>query len=263
VDAKAPEFFAAVKRLAEQAGGDPPLPARPSLTDIEDIEKLVGNDRLANLRAKADDLRARIAQWKKTRELISKRLPAWGTLERLTTHAGAVAEAKPWIEQRDAILSNRRLLAEPDPVAPVLKALADLLRQAVNAAHSAHESAYRKAMETLAADAVWCKVSTADQARILKDASLEAPARPDLGSDQALLSALDAKNLAARRTEAEAIPARVEKARQQAAQLVEPKIQFVAVERRVLKTEADVEAWLASERTKLIAALKSGPVQVQ
>ncbi len=263
VDAKAPEFFAAVKRLAEQAGGDPPLPARPSLTDIEDIEKLVGNDRLANLRAKADDLRARIAQWKKTRELISKRLPAWGTLERLATHAGAVTEAKPWIEQRDAILSNRRLLAEPDPVAPVLKALADLLRQAVNAAHSAHESAYRKAMETLAADAVWCKVSTADQARILKDASLEAPARPDLGSDQALLTALDAKNLAARRTEAEAIPARVEKARQQAAQLVEPKIQFVAVERRVLKTEADVEAWLASERTKLIAALKSGPVQVQ
>ncbi len=263
VDAKAPEFFAAVKRLAEQAGGDPPLPARPGLTDIEDIERLVGNDRLANLRAKADDLKARIAQWKKTRDLIGKRLPAWNTLERLAAHAGALGEAKPWLDQQSAILANRRLLAEPDPVAPVLKALAELLRQAAHAAHSAHESAYEKTMGTLAADTVWCKVSTADQSRLLKDAGLEAPAKPDLGSDHALLTALDAKNLAVRRTEAEAIPARVEGARRQAAQLVEPKIQFVPVERRVLKTEADVDAWLTSERAKLLAALKSGPVQVQ
>ncbi|MCL4854460.1 MAG: BREX system P-loop protein BrxC, partial [Bryobacteraceae bacterium] len=263
VDAKAPEFFAAVKRLAEEAGGDPPVPARPSLTDIEDIEKLVGNDRLANLRAKADDLKARIGQWKKTRDLIGKRVPAWGILERLAAHAGNLAEAKSWLDQREAVLSNRRSLAEPDPVAPVLKALAELLRQALNAAHSALESAYREATDTLAVDAAWGKLSTADQTRILKGVGLEAPAKPDLSSDQALLAALDAKNLAARRTEAEAIPARVEKARQQAAQLIEPKIQFISVDRSVLKTEADVDAWLANQRTKLMAALKSGPVQIQ
>jgi hypothetical protein len=263
VDAKAPEFFAAVKRLAEGAGGDPPLPARPNVTDVEDIEKLVGNDRLANLRAKGDDLKAQIAQWKKTRDLIGKRLPAWQTLERLAGHAGNLGEAKSWLDQREAVLSNRRLLAEPDPVAPVLKALADLLRQALNATHSAHESAYKGAMATLAADAAWTKLSEADQARILKDAGLEPPAKPDLSSDQALLSALDAKNLAARRTEAEAVPARVEKTRRQAAQLIEPKIQFVSLDRRVLKTEADVDAWLGSQRTRLIEAVKSGPVQIQ
>ena len=263
VDVKAPEFFAAIKRLAEQAGGNPPLPVRSSLTDIEDIEKLVGNDRLANLRAKADDLKARIAQWKKTRELIGKRLPAWDALERLAAHAGAVTEAQPWIEQRDAILSNRRLLAEPDPVAPVLKALADLLRQAVNAAHSAHESAYRKAMETLAADPVWRKIAAADQDRILKEVGLEAPSKPDLSSDESLLTALDAKNLAARRAEAEAVPVRVERAQQRAAQLLEPKVQFVTVDCALLKTEAEVDVWLAGLRKKLVEALKNGPVQVQ
>ena len=263
LDAKAPEFFAALKRLAEEAGGDPPLPFCPGLTDVEDIEKLTGNDRLAALRAKADDLKARIAAWKKTRNGIAKRLPSWKTLERLAAHSGAVAESKPWLEQRDAIRSNHRLLAEPDPVAPVLKALADLLRQALNAAHTAHQSAYQSAMDALAADAVWDKLSTADQARILKEVGLEAPAKPDLGSDQALLAALDAKNLAARRTEAEAIPARVEKARQQAAQMLEPKIQFVSLDRNMLKTEADLDAWLASQRMKLIEALKAGPVQIQ
>ncbi len=118
-------------------------------------------------------------------------------------------------------------------------------------------------MNVLAADAIWGKVSPADQARILKEVGLEAPAKPDLSSDQALVTTLDANNLSSRRTEAEAVPARVEKARQQAAQLVEPKTQFVSVDRTLIKTETDLDAWLASQRRKLIEALKIGPVQVQ
>lgn len=264
VDAKAPEFFAAVKRLTENTGGDPPLPARPSLTDIEDVEKLgANNERLAKLRAKVDDLKTRIAAWKKTRDLIGKRLPSWQTLEHLADHSDALGEAESWLEQREAIRSNRRLLAEPDPVAPVLKGLADVLRQALNSAHSAYESAYKKATEALAADAVWGKVPSADQTRILKEVSLEAPAKPDLSSDHALLTALDTKNLVVRRTEAEAIPTRVEKARQMAAKLIEPKVQFISLDRSVLKTETDVDVWLVSQRKKLIDALKNGPVQIQ
>ncbi|GIU77527.1 MAG: hypothetical protein KatS3mg005_0765 [Bryobacteraceae bacterium] len=263
VDGKAPEFFTALKKLAEEAGGDPPAPARPGLTDIEDIEARLGNDRLAALRARVDDLKSRIAAWKKTRELITKRLPVWQTLERLAAHAVALPEAKSRLDECDAIRAGRLLLAEPDPVAPVLKGLADLLRHALNAAHSAHETAYQAAMAKLAADEVWNRITPADQSRLLKEVGLEAPVKPELGTDAALVAALEAKSLAARRTEAEAIPARVEKALQQAAQLLEPKVQFVAVDRALLKTEADVDSWLAGQRRKLVEALKDGPVQVQ
>jgi hypothetical protein len=264
VDAKASDFFAAIKRLGEQAGGDSPLPARPNLTDVEDIEKLgPNNERLAKLRAKADDLKSRISTWKKTRDLINRRVPEWQTLERLAGHARNLGEAKSWLEQREAIRSNRRLLAEPDPVAPVLKGLADVLRQELNSAQSVHESAYKKALQSLATDVVWAKVSTAEQPRILRDANLDEPAKPDLSSDQTLLAALDAKSLDVRRTEAEAISARVEKARQMAAKLIEPKVQFISLERGVLKTEGDVDGWLASQRKKLVDALKNGPVQIQ
>ena len=121
----------------------------------------------------------------------------------------------------------------------------------------------RRLCETLATDAVWVKLSPADQARILREVGLEAPVKPDLSSDQALLTALDAKNLAMRRTEAEAIPARLDNARQMAAKLIEPKVQFISLDRSVLKTEADVDVWLASQRKKLIDALKNGPVQIQ
>jgi hypothetical protein len=72
----------------------------------------------------------------------------------------------------------------------------------------------------------------------------------------------DSKNLATRKTEVEAIPSRAAKALQHAAQLLEPKIQFVAIERSVLKTGADVEAWAEAQKSRLLDALKNGPVQI-
>jgi hypothetical protein len=263
LDAKAPEFFIALLKLASDAGGDAPAPARPPVADIEDIQKQFGNDRLSALRLKETELKTRIAEWKKTRDLIAKRRPAWQTLERLAGHAGTLSEAQPALNQRDAVRSSRLLLADPDPVAPLRTGLADLLRQATNAAQDSHQSAYQVATESLSENAAWQKISAADQSRILAEVGLQAPAKPDVSSDEALLSALDAKNLAARRTEAEAIPARVAKALQQAAQLLEPKVQFVTLERSVLKTEADVEAWLARQRDRLLNTLPNGPVQIQ
>ena len=50
---------------------------------------------------------------------------------------------------------------------------------------------------------------------------------------------------------------------QQAAQLLEPKVQFVTLERSVLKTETDVDAWLARQRDRLLNTLTNGPVQIQ
>jgi len=53
------------------------LPTRPSLTDVEDIEKTRGkNERLAKLRAKADDLKGRaLAGVEKRREDLVGKTP--------------------------------------------------------------------------------------------------------------------------------------------------------------------------------------------
>jgi hypothetical protein len=90
-----------------------------------------------------------------------------------------------------------------------------------------------------------------------------APSKPDVGSDAALVAALDLKNLDARRTEVEAVPNRVTNALNKASQLLEPKVQFVPIDKAVLRNESDVDNWLASQRTALLDALKFGPVQVQ
>jgi hypothetical protein len=262
LDARAPEFFSAVLKLASEAGGDAPAPARPSTTAIEDIQKLIGNDRLAALRAKDAELKACIAEWKNMRDLIAKRLPAWKTLEQLAAHAGSLPESQQALSQREAIRTNRLLLVEPDPVAPVRTVLAEILRKALNATHDDQHAAHMAATETLTGNGTWKKLSDADQAKTLAGAGLHPPAKPDVNSDSALLAALDSKNLATRKTEVEAIPSRAAKALQHAAQLLEPKIQFVAIERSVLKTGADVEAWAEAQKSRLLDALKNGPVQI-
>jgi hypothetical protein len=171
-------------------------------------------------------------------------------------------ESQQALSQREAIRTNRLLLAEPDPVAPVRALLAEILRKALNATHDDQHAAHKTAIETLTGNGTWKKLADADQAKTLAAAGLHPPAKPDVSSDSALLAALDSKNLATRKTEVEAIPSRAAKALQHAAQLLEPKIQFVAIERSVLKTGADVEAWAEAQKSRLLDALKNGPVQI-
>jgi len=263
LDAKTSEFFAALFKLASEAGGDPPAPSQPAVTDLEDIRKLVGNDRLSALRAKEADVKSRIFEWKKNRDLINKRQPAWQILARLAVHAKTLAGAQPSLAQVETIRQSRLLLGDPDPVAPLRTALTDLLRDALNAAQATHDGAFAGGTESLATNDTWRRLAVVDQSRLLADVGLLSPNKPDTSNDATLLLALDSKNLDARRTEAEAVPARVSKALQLAAQLLEPRIQFMSVEHAVLKSEGDVDAWLQRQRVQILNALVNGPVQIQ
>ena len=48
----------------------------------------------------------------------------------------------------------------------------------------------------------------------------------------------------------------------EAAKLLEPKTQFVQLPRRTLKTEAEIEQWVAEVQAQLTAALAKGPVAI-
>ncbi|MGA8597484.1 MAG: BREX system P-loop protein BrxC [Bryobacteraceae bacterium] len=260
---KAPEFLRQVLALAKEAGGDAPLPALPTVTDIEDIERQVGNDQLSSLAAQGQSLISRIESWKQTKQLVSDRLPGWRLIERLVMHAKHLPSASGVLEQVDGIRDNRMLLDASDPATPIRARLADLLRNAVNEAHQAHEIAYSTGLTELEADANWQRVPPTDRASILSQVGLSAPLKPDLSDDTCLLNALDNRNLPARRAEADAVATRVENAVRKAAQLLEPKVHFVAIERATLRTPEDVNEWTGRVRETLLNALQEGPVQVQ
>jgi hypothetical protein len=260
---KAPDFIRAALALAADAGGDAPLPLRPSVTDLQDIQNQVGNDRLAGLRDISASLTARIADWKKAKALIGQRQPAWEIVGRLSAHAAALGGADAARKQVEAVRAGRLLLDPIDPLPALRSTLTTLLRQALNDVYSAHETAYTDGMAQIAADPIWQRLTAPQQDAILRDSGLAAPVKPDTGTDTAILTALDARNLATRKAEVDAVAGRVANALKAAAILLEPKVRPVAVEKALLKTPDDVRQWAERQQNALLLAVEKGPIQVQ
>lgn len=260
---KAPEFLDALVALARSAGGDAPLPALPATADIEDIQRLVGNEQLVAIKDKATDLGSRIKDWSAARDLAAKRLPTWKVAEHLARHAGDLPESRPHLDQLEAIRTHRILLDPTDSVAPIRVAVATLLREAVSSAHAAHAAAYDQAIAMLGANDIWKNLNAAQQAGILSAVGLASPAKPDVSSDEALGRHLDARPLRVALAERDAIPGRVQQAIERAAKLLEPKLRPVPIERATLRNEEDVNQWLIRQKAALLQALKDGPVLTQ
>lgn len=259
---KAPEFLTALVALGRSAGGNAPLPSPPATTEIEDIQRLIGNEQLVAIKDKAADLGSRIKEWTAARDLAAKRLPIWEVVEHLARHTGDMPEAKPHLDQIEAIRAHRLLLESTDSVAPIRIAVAGLLREAVSSAYTAHAAAHQQGMATLGENEGWKKLDATQQGAILSAVGLTAPVKPDVSSDEALGRHLDARPLSVARAERDAIPGRVQQAIERAAKLLEPKVQTVTLERSTLRTEQDVDAWLGRQKSKLLEGLKQGPVLV-
>lgn len=260
--AKAPVFLEQLAALGRATGGDAPLPAPASVTDIEDIRARVGNDQLAGIRDNAQTFEKRIADWTATKKLVDARVPTWALVERLAKHAQGLAAAEDLLKQVEAVRAQRLLLAPTDPVAPLRSGLADALRKALLETHAAYETELGKGLTALKASSVWQGLSDSERLAIFASVGLTPAVQLSVPSDEALASALDTKSLSSRRAEADAVPGRVQKALEQAAKLLEPKVRAISIERSTLTTEADVDAWLERQKKSLVAAIKDGPVLV-
>jgi hypothetical protein len=259
----AQQFLRNLSNLAATTGGPPPLPEPPSQVLIEDLSKATGNQQLAEIRQNQPQLEANIQQWKKRGELALQRLPIWALAERLAQHARSCAEAAAAISQMEEIRAHRMLLDETDRVSPLRASIAAALRTEVQRARQAHEIAFTAGTAQLEASGVWQRISAGDRERILAEVGLRAPAKEDVSSDELLVSALDAHPLAARSAEADAVAARISRALEAAAKMLEPKIQNVRLESATLHNEQDVEQWTERQRKALAAAVKNGPVFIQ
>jgi hypothetical protein len=259
---KAAEFLRAVLALANAAGGDAPLPPRPIAAALEDIQKLVGNDQLVALKSQAADLTIRIGEWSRTKQLIAQRNPVWQTVERMARHASELPDAAESRAHVEAIRAGRLLLNSSDPATPQRSKLAEILRQALNTAQQNHEAAFTSGIAELQSREAWNKIDEQQKAAILAQVGLKVPSKPDLSSDEALLAALDARNLVARKAEKDAVAGRIADALKLATQLLEPKVQFVSLEKRTLHSPDEVRQWVQRQEKTLLAALANGPVQV-
>ena len=269
-EARAPEFLAALEALAGRAGGPAPLPPTPDPALLETLKRLAGNEQLAEIDARKDELNARIEEWESLAGRAAARRPAWERAEALRRHAAGLPAAVEAGPELDAVHEQRSLLADVDPVGPLAARLAAALREALAAAHGALAEAVDRAAAALAGDATWSRLDDAAQAEIRERNGLDPPPPPAAATDADLLRALDARPLAAWRSEVDAVDKQTGRALQEAAARLQEKDESggsrtttVDVRRGTLADEAAVRDWLREQEEKLLAAVREGPVIVR
>lgn len=244
--------------LAARAGGAPPLPEAPDTSHLDGIAALAGNQQLRAVAEQAELLRQDIKTWSVAGAHRADREQEWRIFERLLSHAASLDLATSIKAQHDAIEANRLLMHAPDPVAPLIKELADALRGAlVDAAQSVKDN-QEKALADIEVSAEWQRLDPVDRASILETSGLSAAVVPAVGSDDELLKALDATSLSAWSERRQAIPAKVAAARVAVAKKLEPKAVTVTAPAATLRTEADVDAYLAALRQRFLQHVTNG-----
>ena len=258
--AKTPMLLSKLRDQAAKAGGPAPAPEAPKLSLIEAIEGQSGNAQLLELYTHFEELAGLSKTWTQTAEAIAKRMPAWRQLDQLLRHAKALGPYADLKADRDAIEAQRSLLAEPDPVRPLLDRTVDLLRQALKAKLDAIGQAHEQQQAHLHADADWAKLSDAQRADLTDAHHLAALPTVALGTAEQLQDALDDCDLEHWVSKTQALPSRFEAARHAAVQLLKPNVVHVTLPKRTLNDEAELQAWLAEVQTLLQTKLQQGPV---
>jgi hypothetical protein len=246
--------------LAEEAGGDPPLPASPSKEIVRDLQGLTGNELVQRIYERKADLLAQTEAWTMLAGKKAPRLSMWGELHDLIRHADEGDEKTGVLAQCDAILRDRTLLDDPDPVGPLSGQLATTLRARYSGARDTYERARNAALAGLDVDELWTKLDAAQRDVILVATGLDAQAPPGLETTAKLLAALDATKPRDWEDRVDLLPPRVARAREQAAKILEPDAIRVTPPAATIRTREDLDAYLDDLRAKIEAQLANGPV---
>jgi hypothetical protein len=253
-----PTLLTRLTEMAVQAGGPAPLPSQPSTEHLQQLLALGGNEQLVEVYNQRDQLLRDYNEWAEISKRREQRYAAWRTTQELLRHARGLPMVTELQPQLEAIESQRSLLTDPDPLAPLTSRLLEALRSALHDAVQRYVEAHRQALSELEQSTEWGRLSSEQQTQLVAHHGLEAPAAVHFGSDAELMTALEATPLMAWETQNAALPERVARAREAAARLLEPRAVPLNLPRRTLKSSEDLEHYLEEVRTMIQSQLDAG-----
>jgi hypothetical protein len=259
---KLPQAVAAAKQAARSAGGDAPLPPAPNPALLNELEVLAGNSQLQLAYEHKDQLQADVESWKTQAEQIHQRKVQWSQLGDAMQHCKGLVIDAQLATERHAILQNRSLLANPNPVEPLIKQAMTAIREAITAHLDKYEQEYHACMHDLDADGTWAKLDSAQQQTLLKQHHLDGIPVEKLSGNDAVLESIERTSLQQWNDRTAALPGRFEYVRKAAVSALQPKVQHVRVERATLENEQQLQAWLKATEVQLRAELNKGPVAI-
>ena len=255
---KAPELIAAMTALADQAGGLPPMPQRPQTDYLDDLRSLAGNELVLEVYSNRDKLAADYKAWKACAETAKERLPRWDRLVEMAGHAGSLPEHTALFADVEAIKTGRSLLAQPDPVAPLVQTTGTVLRNAIKAARERHLEAYGEKIDDLFANSTWQKLSEPKQQEIRERHGLLALPELRVGTDPELLIEVKANSLPSWEDKTAAMATRVAQALLDAERELEPKAKSYALPTSTVRTKEELDTYLDGVREKVLKIIDEG-----
>ena len=244
--------------LATTAGGDPPLPERPSVVSIEQLQSLSGNEQLVTAYERREELLDCFKAWTQARDKIALRLPRWQMLQRLLFHARNLSVANEVDSQITAIKDSRSLLDDPNPVTPLTNKVTATLRAELLAARKRLIEAQEREVKTLEASQEWRSLTETERQRILSQNALGSVPQLNIGTDEELLTTLDATPIASWEDKIAAPSGRVKKVREEAAKLLLPEAIRISPRQATLKSVDEVDAYLATLRAEIVTHIEAG-----
>lgn len=259
---ESPRHITALKDAFADISGAAPRPASTLPALLDELDKLAGKDLVKRMAAEevalqhlAEDIAAQAAT-------VKDREPRWTSLGTLIDYLGNDADAVAIRAERQAILDGRQLLANPDPVPPLLSRAANTLRGELNLAYAGYAAQFQQGLQSLLSQSNWSRLATQDQTAILLQTGLSAPeSAPAVGNLQELLNAL--ANCTPQRwaERMDAVAGKLQQAATLCAKKLEPTVQPYAAPARMVRNEPELDAWLEEVRQAVRVKLKAGPVQ--
>ena len=253
-----PEFVGKMRKLAEDAGGEAPLPVRPATTLLDELKSLAGNDLVFRVYEYRQQLGTDLNQWTALKQTAQQRKGRWDTLLSLQKQAASLPIITSVSADIDAIRTNRSLLSDPDPVPSLCDTLTSALRAAIMEARQHLLDEYSRRMEAVDKDENWKRLTGAEKQNIRQAHGLLPLPELKVGTETELLAALNQTPLPNWATKTDALVAQVSRALLDAAKKLEPMtVQFLMPGRSV-KTLPELDAYLADVRAEIAKHLEAG-----
>ncbi|WP_035610953.1 BREX system P-loop protein BrxC [Haloferula sp. BvORR071] len=256
----AAQFLQKLLAMAESAGGEAPRPEAPDTKHVRDIQLLSGNAQLLKLHEQKDALAAQLAAWKKSADAIAQRWPEWQRLAEFQGFASSLPEGEACATSIAAIIRDRNLLADPDPLPELIKQLSTALRSALGKLQDDLTAAFAAGQDKLATSDLWSRLTDEQRATLTASCQLTPPAKVAIGSDEEILAALHTRTLVDRHNLLDAVPQRFSRALEEARASLEPEAVRVVLPSRTIHTTAQLDQWFADARVLAENQLKAGPI---
>ncbi|KPN75324.1 hypothetical protein AEA42_19875 [Shewanella sp. Sh95] len=252
---KLSQAIAQAKQIARKAGGDAPLPLPPATPHLNEIEVLSGNAQLLAAYQSQPIILQELEQWKAQADKVSARLYLWDEFKAALKHCQGLAGYDALDSEKRAIEQNRSLLAEPNPIEPLLKQAIEAIRLAIMKKYQDFQDEYQTCLQELEQDTIWAQLSSSQQSELLTKHHLDNLEMQPLSGNDRVIDSIENTSLTQWSDKTSALAGRFSRVRQEAVDRLVPKAKQVQLSKVVINTEAELDAWLKQVRADVMAAL--------